>query len=163
MSRPISELEAILRQLISEHTRLLTHATAHGAAMQAFDLRTMDDAGREQEACRLRITMLEQRRRSIVQQIGKGLNVQGDLTIARLATMVPEHTQSLLELRKQLKQVVEQVAARNKISGKVAGAVLGHLNTVVRLLAGAAERAGLYTKNGIPQVSSRIGGLEAVG
>jgi len=93
--------------------------------MQAFDLRTMDDAGREQEACRLRITMLEQRRRSIVQQIGKGLNVQGDLTIARLATMVPEHTQSLLELRKQLKQVVEQVAARNKISGKVAGAVLG--------------------------------------
>jgi hypothetical protein len=58
--------------------------------------------------------------------------------------------------------VLEQLAARNKISGKVATAVLGHLNTVVRLLAGAVERAGLYTKNGIPQVSSRIGAIEAV-
>jgi hypothetical protein len=37
------------------------------------------------------------------------------------------------------------------------------LNTVVRLLAGAVEKAGLYTKHGVPQVSSRIGVMEAVG
>jgi len=163
MSRQISELEAVLRQLIQEHTRLLSHATTYGTAMQAFDLRGMDDAGREQEASRLRITMLEQRRRAIVQQIGKAMGISGELTIARVAGMNPEHAMILLELRKQLKEVVEQVAARTKISGKVAGAVLGHLNTVVRLLAGAVERAGLYTKNGVPQVSGRIGGMEAVG
>jgi phosphoserine phosphatase len=163
MSRQISELEGILGQLIQEHVRLLAQATAHGAAMQAFDLRKMDDIGREQESARLRITSLEQRRRAIVQQIAKAMNLSGDLTIARLAVLNPEHAQSLLALRAQLKEVVEQVAARAKISGKVAGAVLGHLNTVVRLLAGAVERAGLYTKNGVPRVSSRIGGMEAVG
>jgi hypothetical protein len=163
MSRQISELEAVLRQLIQEHTRLLTHVTAHSTAIQAFDLRTMDDAGREQEGCRLRITMLDQRRISIVQQIAKAMNVSGELTVARIAKLDPEHAQSLLQLRAQLKEIVEQVSTRNKISGKVAGAVLGHLNTMVRLLAGAVERAGLYTKNGVPRVSSRIGGLETVG
>ncbi len=163
MSRQISELEAVLRQLIQEHTRLLTHATAYSNAMQAFDLHAMDDAGRQQEASRLRITMLDQRRRSIVQQIGRAMNVTGELTVAKIAAMSPENAMTLLDLRRQLKDVVEQVAARNKISGKVAGAVLGHLNTVVRLLAGAVERAGLYTKNGVPQVSGRIGGMEAVG
>jgi len=164
MSRQISELEAILRQLIQEHTRLLAQATRHSTAMQAFDLRAMDDAGREQEASRLRIALIEQRRRAIVIQIAKAMNLPGELTVRNLATLVePVHAKSLLELRAQLKDVVEQVAARNKISGKVATAVLGHLNTVVRLLAGAVERAGLYTKNGIPQVSTRIGGMEAVG
>jgi hypothetical protein len=45
----------------------------------------------------------------------------------------------------------------------LAGAVLGHLNTVVRLIAGAVEQAGVYTKQGVPQVSARIGVIEAVG
>ncbi len=91
------------------------------------------------------------------------VNLTGELTVAKIAAISPENAGTLLELRKQLKDLVEQVAATNKISGKVAGAVLGHLNTVVRLLAGAVERAGLYTKNGVPQVSGRIGGMEAVG
>jgi hypothetical protein len=59
--------------------------------------------------------------------------------------------------------VATTIASRTKVSGKVAGAVLGHLNTVVRLLAGAVERAGVYTKDGIPRVSGRIGIMEAVG
>jgi len=119
----------VLRQLIQEHTRLLSHATTYGTAMQAFDLRGMDDAGREQEASRLRITMLEQRRRAIVQQIGKAMGISGELTIARVAGMNPEHEMILLELRKQLKEVVEQVAAE---AGFGSAAVLReHFGTVV--------------------------------
>jgi hypothetical protein len=163
MSRQISELETILGQLIQEHTRLLAHVSAHGKAVQTFDLRTMDDSGREQEASRIRINGLDQRRRLIVNQIAKSMNITGELKLSKLAQLAPEHAQTLLQLRSQLKEVLEQVAKRNKISGKVASAVLGHLNTVVRLLAGAVERAGLYTKNGIPQVSSRIGAMDAVG
>ena len=163
MSRHLSELEAILQQLIQEHARLLSHMDKHGAAMQAFDLRAMDDAGREQDTSRLRIAMLEQRRRAVVQQIAKAINLQGEPTLQKLSVLARSHAESLLRLRGQLKELIEQIAARNKISGKVATAVLGHLNTVVRLLAGAVERAGLYTKNGIPQVSGRIGAIEAVG
>jgi hypothetical protein len=163
MSRQISELEDVIRQLIQEHSRLLSHMNRHGTAMQAFDLRIMDDASREQEASQLRIVMLEQRRRNLVQQIARSLNFHGEVTLRKLAAIVPAQAKSLLALRAQLQDVLEQIQVRNKISGKVATAVLGHLNTVVRLLAGAVERAGLYTKNGIPQVSSRIGAIEAVG
>jgi hypothetical protein len=69
----------------------------------------------------------------------------------------------LLKLRAELKDVINRVQARTHVAGKLASAVVGHLNTVVRLLAGAVEKAGLYTKQGIPQVSSRIGVMEAVG
>jgi hypothetical protein len=62
-----------------------------------------------------------------------------------------------------LKAVAEKVRAHCYISGRVANAVLGHLNTVVRLLAGAVEKAGLYNKRGVPRVSNRIGVMEAVG
>ena len=44
--------------------------------------------------------------------------------------------------------------------------IVGPGNTYVqlakRLLAGAVERAGVYTKDGVPRVSSRIGIMEAV-
>jgi hypothetical protein len=41
--------------------------------------------------------------------------------------------------------------------------VLGHLNTAMRLFAGAVGQSGTYTKNGVPRVSARIGVMEAVG
>ena len=163
MSRQISELEGLLQQLIVEHNRLLQLVTKHEAAMKAFDLRAMDDIGREQDASRLRIVSMEQRRRLIVLAIAKSRNIQGEPTLRQLAALFPEQSNSLLSLRTELKQVVEQISLRTYVGGKVAGAVLGHLNTVVRLVAGAVERAGLYTKSGIPKMSSRIGGLEAVG
>ena len=163
MSKQISELEAVLKQLITEHNRLLQLVTKHEAAMKAFDLRGMDDTGREQDACRLRIVGIEQRRRLIVIQLAKTLNVTGEPTLKQIAALQPAHAKSLLALRTELKQVVEQISLRTFIGGKVAGAVLGHLNTVVRLVAGAVERAGLYTKSGIPKLSARIGGLEAIG
>ena len=163
MSRQLCELEAILRQLIVEHQRLLSFVERHEAAMKAFDLKNMDDAGQLQESSRLRIAMLEQRRRNLVMQMTKAINVRGDVTVRRLADLFPARADALMEIRAELKSVVEQVRARTHVTGKLATAVLGHLNTVVRLVAGVVEKAGLYTKNGVPQVSSRIGMMEAVG
>jgi hypothetical protein len=77
--------------------------------------------------------------------------------------MYPPNGPMLLKLRQELKAVIGQVQTRTHVAGRLASAVVGHLNTVVRLLAGAVEKAGLYTKQGIPQVSSRIGVMEAVG
>ena len=62
MSRQISELEAILMELIAEHQRLLKHLTSHEAAMKAFDLKAMDSAAKLQEASRLRLVTLETNR-----------------------------------------------------------------------------------------------------
>lgn len=163
MSRQLFELEAILQQLVVEHRRLLAVVEKHEAAMKTLDLRAMDDAANLQEASRLRIASFEQRRRNMVLQLTQSLRLQGDVMIRDLARLFPARAEPLMRLRAELRQVVEEIQTRTKVSGRLAFAVLGHLNTVVRLIAGAVEKAGLYTKHGVPQVSRRIGVIEAVG
>lgn len=163
MLRLVSELEAILNELIAEHQRLLKHLLSHQTAMKGFDLKAMDATANFQEASRLRIGKLETKRRSIVAQFSRSQGARTDLTIAEIAKLVPQREDALLQQRAMLKDLIVQVSNRAQVAGKLAGAVLGHLNTIVRLLAGAVEKAGLYTKHGVPQVSSRIGVMEAVG
>ena len=163
MSRLLPELESVLRALADEHRRLLASVEAQQAAMKAFDLKAMDDARNQQEASRLRVATLEAKRRTVVAHIAKGLKLDGKVTLTRLADLHPPRRDALLILRDEIRQLAEAIAARAHVAGRLAGAVLGHLNTVVRLLAGAVEKAGLYTKHGVPRVSSRIGVMEAVG
>jgi hypothetical protein len=163
MPPQLSELENVLGQLIVEHRRLLAEVERHATAMKTFDIAQMEDAGRQQEACRLRINAMEQRRRILCQQMGRAMSQPGELTLRLLAGMFPARADVLLKLRVELRGVVEQIASRTRVSGRVASAVLGHLNTVVRIVSGAVERAGVYTKKGIPSVSARIGLMETVG
>ena len=163
-SRLLPELENILQLLVAEHRRLLVHVEAQQAAMKVFDLKAMDDARNQQEASRLRVTALENKRRVIVAQMAKAMRADAHtLTIARIAQLQPAYRERLFKLRDELKTIVAQIGARTHVAGRLASAVLGHLNTVVRLLAGAVEKTGVYTKQGVPRVSSRIGVMEAVG
>jgi hypothetical protein len=159
----ISELEALLNELIAEHQRLLKQFHAQQGAMKAFDMKQMDVVNRLQEASRLRITSLELKRQGVVLQLGRANGLPGTATIGDLARLNPQRSAVLLNQRHVLKELMGQVASRARVSGRLASAVLGHLNTVVRLLAGAVGKAGLYTKHGVPQVSARIGVMEAVG
>jgi hypothetical protein len=163
MSRQVAELETVLVQLIAEHEKLLRSLESHQAAMKKLDMKAMDETGRLQEVTRLRITGLETKRKSLVEQVAASLRLPGPPTLLKLAEALPLFKTRLLALRDQLRARVAQVASRAQVAGRLAGAVLGHLNTAVRLLAGAVEQAGLYTKHGVPQVSARIGVMEAVG
>jgi hypothetical protein len=69
----------------------------------------------------------------------------------------------LLGKRDVLRTLAGDVALRANVANKLAGAVLGHLNTAVRAIAGAVKNAGVYTKSGAPRVTGRIGVIEAVG
>ncbi len=163
MVRQLADLEAALQLLIAEHRKLLGFMDAQQDAMRVMDLNAMDAAQNAQEASRLRIGTLETKRRTIVSLLTRGVKVEGPVTLTKLAALYPQRRDALLKLRDELKDVATTIASRSKVAGKLAGAVLGHLNTVVRLLAGAVERAGVYTKDGIPRVSGRIGIMEAVG
>ncbi len=164
MSRFAPELEAVLQSLVAEHRKLLGYVEAQQAAMKKFDLLAMDAARNQQEACRLRVATLENKRRLIVSNTAKLLKVDPvTLNLTKLAELHPPRKDALLKLRAELKDLAMQITHRTHVAGRLAGAVLGNLNTVVRLIAGAVEKAGLYTKQGIPQVSSRIGVMEAVG
>ena len=163
MLRQLAELESLLQQLITEHHKLLAQMDAQQAAMRTFDLNAMDAAVNAQEACRRRIVAIEIKRRGVVQILTRGVKVEAPVTITKIAALYPPKRDSLLKLGNELKAVATSIASRTKVAGKLAGAVLGHLNSVVRILAGAVERAGVYTKDGIPRVTNRIGIMEAVG
>lgn len=163
MSRLVLELEGVLTELIGEHRRLLKHTEAQQAAMRKMDLDAMDQGARNQEASRMRLATLETKRRMIVAHLAKQHNVHGNLKVKQIAELYPARASSLMNLRQSLQSAMADLAARNQVAGKLAGAVVGHLNTVMRLLAGAVDKAGLYTRQGVPQVSGRIGVMNAVG
>ena len=163
-ARVLPDLEALLQQLATEHRRLLALLEAQQEAMRRIDLAAMDVARNQQEACRLRITAAENKRRLLVGQMAKLLRQEpAALTLSKLAELHPHRREPLLKVRAELTELASGIARRTHIAGKLAGAMLGHLNTVVRLLAGAVEKAGIYTKAGVPRVSARIGVMEAVG
>jgi hypothetical protein len=85
------------------------------------------------------------------------------VTIRQIADAFPQNGPKLLQLRDELKSLIKQLADRTHVAGRLAAAVLGHLNTAMRFFAGAVGQAGTYTKNGVPRVANRIGVMEAVG
>ena len=164
MSAQLTELDGLLKQLVAEHRKLLADLDAQQAAMRRLDADAMDAATRRQEQARLRILSLETRRRLITAQLAKMLRVpEQQVTVLKLAELAPHYRPSLLASRTELKELIAKISTRATVAGKVAGAVLGHINQVIRIIAGAVERAGLYTKSGVPQVSARVGVMEAVG
>lgn len=163
MSRQVFELETLLAGLIDEHNKLLAHLNRHQTAMKSFDLKGMDDQARLEESARLRIASMETKRRGLIVAIARTHRMSQMPTLPDIAAMYPLQADKLLKLREELKATIQKVQNRTHVAGRLASAVVGHLNTVMRLLAGAVEKAGLYTNQGIPQVSARIGVMEAVG
>jgi DNA repair exonuclease SbcCD ATPase subunit len=163
MSRQVLEIEAVLQQLIDEHRKLLAQVDRQFEAVRFYKPREMQDIAVLQDATRLRVIKLESQRRLLTHQLGKLYKVEGELTITKLIEMFPARAENLKKLRTELRSLMQQIKTKTHISGRVAASVLGHLNTIVRLLAGAVERAGVYTKHGVPKVSARIGAMEAVG
>jgi len=166
MSRLVSDLETVLQDLLAEHRKLLRLVEQHETAIRNMDLKGMDACASQQEAARLRVSALNNRRIAVVQQLIRTMRIDvspDGLTLRRLAELHPPRRAALLKLRDELREVATAISNRTKVSGRVARAVLGHLNMAVRLLANAVERAGVYTRHGVPRVARRIGAMEAIG
>jgi len=163
MSKPVQDILATLQQLLAEHRKLLAQTEIHQQAMRTLDLTGMDESARLQDAIRARITSLDARRRLQTAVLAKSHKWTGELTLLQIAELYPAERNNLLVIRDDLRRVAQATQDRTHVAGRLAGALLGHLNVAVRALAGAVEQAGVYTKQGIPRVSSRIGAIEAVG
>ncbi len=163
MSRQLAELELVMRSLIDEHVKLLGQLEAQQSCMRTFRADELEKLTQRQESTRLRIMTLDTKRKSLAIQIGTLVRLQGEPTLSRLAETFPPRATMLLKLRDELRAVVARIQQRVAVAGKLAGSMLGHLNTAVRILAGAVEQAGVYTKQGTPRIAPRIGAMEAVG
>ncbi|MGN6505008.1 MAG: flagellar export chaperone FlgN [Tepidisphaeraceae bacterium] len=163
MSVPIAELEKVLAQLVAEHRTLLEAVTAHTDAMRGFDHQKITAAADAVEASRKRIGLYEMKRKTQMQQVARTHKLPADVSLRQIAEAVPEHRENLTRLREALRDLAQQISHKTSISGRIAGAMLGHLNTVVRIVTGAMQGNGVYTKQGVPAFAGRIGVIEAVG
>lgn len=163
MSKTLIDLEAVLNQMLVEHGRLLAQLDAQQAAMKKFDLKGMTSTAQFQEASRIRLLSLDAQRRALAAQLARDLRIPGEVTLAGLARLHPARAAVLLQLRREMRESIDAIRLRTNISSRLAGAVLGHLNTTLRIFAGAIQKAGLYTKQGTPRLASRIGLMETIG
>jgi hypothetical protein len=163
LSAHIVELEKLLASIIAEHRVLSDAIQAHQDAMRTFKVDALAVAQQAIESSRTRLLSFEARRRVTVQQIARVHRLPADPSLAQIADVAPPVSRkNLMKLRDDLRAITEQVARKTTVSSKVAGSLLGHLNTVVRVVAGAVQQAAVYTKQGMPTVSARIGVMEAV-
>ena len=162
MNRSPSELENVLRQMIAEHRALLRDLEKHQVAIRSLDLAGMDQSAATQEGARSRIAMLENKRRLLVQMEARNLRLPVNATLLQIAEADAARRNSLLNLRTELRSLAEEIGQKTHIASRVTGAILGHLNTAVRLISSTVQQAGTYTKYGTPRVSQRIGVMEAV-
>jgi hypothetical protein len=162
MSPALDELHGLLAALIEEHRKLLAESQRHQTAIRAMDVPAMDMSRVRQEGLRARIASLEARRRPIIDALAPGYKGP-PLTLTKLAEMLPPARTRLLAQRNELRDLIGQIKQNTHVAGRVATSVLRHLNSVVRMLSGAVQQAGVYTKQGVPKLSARIGSLETVG
>jgi len=163
MSKTLADLEAVLNQILAEHRRLLTQLDAQQTAMKKFDLKAMASVAQFQEGSRIRLLSLDAQRRNLAAQLARDLRIPGEVTLAGLAKLHPARSQALLQLRREMRETIDAIRLRTNVSSRLANAVLGHLNTALRIFAGAIHKAGLYTKQGTPRIASRIGVMETIG
>ena len=163
MSPTVLELEKALAAQVAEHRVLFAAVTRHLDAMRLFDLNAINTASDAVEASRSRVVGLESRRRGLMAQVVRTHKLPDGITLSDLADAVPTHRVSLLKLREQLRGLTAEISAKSGVSNRVAASMMGHLNTVVRVIAGAVRQAAVYTKQGVPTVAARVGVMEAVG
>ena len=159
----LDRLAECLKALADEHRRLLDLVRRHDAAMRSMDAGQINELVAQQEQCRTRIAQTEARRRMVVANVVRQAKLAGEPTLSRLATTFPTHRAKFLAARDELTALAKEIKQRTAVSARIAQSLLGHLNTAVRLLAGAVERGGVYTRQGTPKLTRRIGSIEAVG
>lgn len=166
MTPPQSDLDRLiecLKGIADEHRTLLDLVRRHEAAMRSLDSAAIDDLAQKQEQVRTKIMQWEARRRMVVATLVKASKMPGEPTLTRLAAAFPTHRAALMKLKGEIVALATEIRHRTGTAGRIAQAMLGHLNTAVRLLAGAVERGGTYTRQGTPKLTRRIGSIEAVG
>lgn len=169
MSASLDELEKLLALLITEQRKLLPLLNRQREAMKSLRSEAIEQLMREQETSRQRLAGIEARVRLVSVQAARDLrlalrpNEAPTLTQLITACTDPTRKARLTTLRDQLRVVLQEVAAASHIAGRLAGAVLGHLNTAMRVLQSAMRDAGTYTRSGSPRMGPRLGAVEVIG
>lgn len=171
MSMQLDELERSLRLVLADQKRLAEMLVAQRECMRQLRAADVEKLAAEIATIRQRIAASDGRRKLLAMAAARELGIVAkEPTLAMLIAAMkdPVRAGRLAKLREELRAVVMEVAAASHVAGRLAGAVLGHLNMAVRTLStaingGGSHAGGAYTRTGSPRVGGRIGVVEALG
>lgn len=158
MYQSVDELERTLAQLASEQTLLLELLMRQRAALQTLDVASLEGLTDNIERHRLRVAAVEGRCRALLAAAAGALRLAGSEqpTLSRLteAVLDQRRRERLRNLRGQLRERAESVERASQVNARLTGALLGHLNTSVRLLISGVGDTATYTRSGTSSVQS---------
>jgi len=162
MSNWISELEQVLRELLQAHHAWLVSMNDYERVLRAFDAPEIERASKKQQQQLAVIQQLEKRRQFALQQLAKQHKSVQSPTFEQLAQNYPQRKLILLQMRQELRDVLERVKKKNAGAQRVTTAALGNLNTALRVIGAAAGNAGTYDRKGASVAPQRLKSIEAV-
>ena len=149
--------------MTAEYSKLADAVEKYEHAMRAIDTVAMDKLHREQEQLRMRIGQLDARRKSVIGAIARHYRLDHQPNLSEIVQLDAAHSGEIRRLQNELREVTARLYRRTTISQRLAGALLGHLNSAVQLFAAATQQSSTYTRQGGPRISNRLGAIEAVG
>ena len=149
MDKLITELLALLRELLAGQERLLALALARREAMRTFDMPRLETMAGQERAETVRMAELDKRRLALTGRMRAVLGGGTPATVSEVAKRVEEPARSqLLGLAAQLKETMEKVERNSRINATVSETVVKGLAKVLKVVTGLAQHAGLYMRNG---------------
>jgi DNA repair exonuclease SbcCD ATPase subunit len=153
----LDDLAVGLTAMTSLQAELATLLEEQFQAMKTFDTNAVARCARRQELLHRRLLRLETERRRNAEQLCRIARIAPDANVQQIADAYPSHREQLLTLRSQLRHAVQTVSERGRRSQRVAGTVLSHLNSVLRMV----TKSGLYQQSGSFTAPPPIRRLEA--
>jgi hypothetical protein len=155
-------LDALVRSLdglIKTHGELLATLREQLEAMRKMDAVAMSDAGRRQEAIHRRLLRLETDRRRAARALATSLRLPADAALTDIAARLATPPAELQDRRVRLRSLSTEAAKLGEQCSRLAGGVLAHLNSSLRLLTGG----GTYAAGGNFHMPPRLSRMEAIG
>jgi hypothetical protein len=158
---PFEQLDAVLRQLLAEHERLLALAGEHKAAISAADGRALGLCiGRQNEVVQ-RIAGLEKQRQVIVSAIVRpgtpapakgarpGFSTHPEPTMAVIAAHAPEPMRTRLAgVASALRDLLNRLHKEHQAVKAAAETLSAHMEGLMRQVCQRLSHAGTYARGG---------------
>lgn len=155
----VLELEAILRELITEYEKLNALAKQRQDAMRHADTRTLGATIGEENLAVQRVADLERKRMPLVGELAKKLQAppKSEITLTWISKKLSGAAgERLAGLAARLRGLIQALLKQNEASKKTAETLATHMDGLLRQVAASLNHARTYSQSGLVTAGPRV-------
>ncbi|MEO0631079.1 MAG: flagellar export chaperone FlgN [Planctomycetota bacterium] len=156
----VTTLEQLLRDLLTEHLRLIDLAGRHREALRLADGQVITELSIERDAVNARISALNSQRISVMAALATDVGIDAKSpTVRSLAeSLTPPRSATLLALAGELRSAIESTRREHSILRDATAAFAGHISGVLSRAVEMCAPARTYTSAGRVSTASSLPG-----